>query len=425
MNEILSYLIRFLLGDDDVAARHAPSVGYTDDPDHFSRYALVIIPSGFFNPGTYATPASLPCLPLKEIEGLPVLFGQAREEQRGRTWVIHADLIAGAYFLITRYEEMMRPQVRDVHGRFPGKESLPFRAGFLHRPLIDHYRLFLRKRLGLPQLPAEIRQIFLTHDVDAPFLYRSWKGFLRSILDQRGLVRSLKGKTGHPVQDPYYTFPQMLQQDRRLMDKHMARSVFFFKAGGRLPEDKPHYNLRNKDILRLMAEIRRQGGEIGLHASYEAGIHPALLAGEKRRLEQCLGHTVSFNRHHFLACREPDDMDCLEKQAFSEDFTLGYADRAGFRLGTSYPVSWINPRTRRLTSLCLHPLTVMDCSLEEEKYMGLSRREAFAFCLRLAHEVKRVGGELSLLWHNTSLREGSGSYLGDLYPYLLTHLLEK
>jgi hypothetical protein len=417
---ILSYLIRFLLGDD--VAEEAPAIGYTGDPRLFSHYALVIIPSGFFEEGIYGTPASLPSLPLKEIDGWPFLFGEAREERIGNTWVIYADLIASAYFLVSRYEEMVRRGVRDAHGRFPGKESLPFRAGFLHRPVIDGYRLLLRRRLGLPEPEQGIRQIFLTHDVDAPFLYRSWKGLIRSILNGRGLARSLRGKFGRMEEDPYYTFPRLFEEDRRLTEKGTARSIFFLKAGGRTPADKPHYNLQSKDMQRLMHRIQEQGGGIGLHTSYEAGIHPSLIAGEKARLEQSTGNTVSFNRHHFLASREPEDMDYLEIAGLTDDFTLGYADAAGFRLGTSRPVRWINPLSRRLTSLCLHPLTVMDCSLEEKKYMGLSCEEASAYCLRLAEEVKGVGGEFSLLWHNTSLREDSGSYLRSLYTLLLTQL---
>ena len=419
MNEILSYLIRFLLGDEGGA-----TIGYTADPRLFSRYALVIVASGFFDRALYGTPASLPSLPLKELDGLPFLFGEAREERIGRTQVIYADLLASAYFLITRYEEFVRRQVRDAHGRFPGKESLPFRAGFIHRPVVDEYRLLLRRRLGLPEPEPGIRQIFLTHDVDAPFLYRSWKGLLRSLRDGRGMSRSLGGKFGPAGTsgDPYYTFPRLFEEDRRLPE---ARSIFFIKAGGRMPADKPHYSLRNKDIRRLIGDIRAQGAEIGLHASYEAGVCPARIAAEKSRLERCLGSAVLYNRHHFLACREPEDMDCLERLAFRGDFSLGYADVAGFRLGTCRPVRWINPLSRRLTALCLHPLAVMDCTLEEKKYMGLSCEEAAAYCLRLAGEVRRMGGELSLLWHNTSLREDSGSYLGRLYTFLLTQLSNK
>ncbi|MDR1938265.1 MAG: polysaccharide deacetylase family protein [Tannerellaceae bacterium] len=422
MSETLSYLIRFLLGDDIPADGSSP-VGYTGDSSLFHRYALVIIPSGFFDEGVYGTPASLPSLPLKEWEGVPFLFGEDREERIGNTLVIHADLIASAYFLLTRYEEMVRRGVRDAHGRFPGKESLPFRAGFIHRPVVDEYRLLLRRRLGLPELKPGIRQVFLTHDIDAPFLYRSWKGLLRSLLDKRGFIRSLRGKFGDREADPYYTFPRIFAENRRLQEKGTARSIFFFKAGGRTPADKPHYDLRSKDMRRLIQAIREQGGEIGLHASYEAGINPLLIAKEKACVEQHTGLTVSYNRHHFLSSREPEDMDYLVVAGLTDDFTLGYADVAGFRLGTSHPVRWINPLTRRLTPLRLHALTVMDVTLEEKKYMGLTPEEASACCLRLIKEVEKAGGELTLLWHNTSLREDTGSYLSKLYPWLLNQLI--
>jgi hypothetical protein len=422
MNETLAYLIRFLLGDDLPADAPSP-VGYTRDSSLFHRYALVIIPSGFFDEGVYGTPASLPALPLKEWEGLPFLFGEAVEERIGTTWVIQADLLASAYFLLTRYEEMVSRDLRDAHGRFPGKESLPFRAGFIHRPLVDEYRLLLRRRLGWPEPKPGIRQVFLTHDIDAPFLYRSWKGLIRSLLDGRGVVRSLRGKFGDREDDPYYTFPRIFEENRRLLEMGTARSLFFFKAGGRTPADKPHYDLRSQDLRRLIQAIREQGGETGLHASYEAGLNPSRIAPEKAWLEQHTGQTVSCNRHHYLASREPEDMEHLIAAGLTDDFTLGYADLAGFRLGTSRPVRWINPLSRRLTPLRLHALTVMDVTLEEQKYMHLTAEEASAYCLRLLEAVERVGGELCLLWHNTSLRPDKGSYLGALYTQLLKRLI--
>ena len=86
-------------------------------------------------------------LPLTIWEETPILFGEAKTEQIGETKVIHADLVAGTFFLITRYEEVIRRDVRDVHGRFPGKESLPYRAGFIDRPLVEEYGKLLRSQM--------------------------------------------------------------------------------------------------------------------------------------------------------------------------------------------------------------------------------------------------------------------------------------
>ncbi len=430
-NRVLRYIIRFLVGE-DIPGEWVETIGYTADPDKFDQYNVVIIPSGFFDEQVYGKQASLPKLPLEKIEGIPFLFGTPEVERVKATWVIHADIIASTYFLISRYEEMLRRELRDEHGRFPGKESILYKAGAFHRPIVDEYRIFLRRwlrqsNIPLPEIEPRARKIYLTHDVDAPTLYRSWKGFIRSI-KARGLYKSLKGKFGPLEEDPYYTFPWLFQQNGTLRDvvgKERYHSILFFRSGGKSGFDKPHYNLKNKDIRRLMENAGEQDMTIGLHASYQAGADPSLIIKEKRRLEQITKGEIRFNRNHFLASREPEDMDILEAAGITDDFTMGYADIAGFRLGTCYPVRWINPVTRCLSSLTLHPLIIMDNSLSESKYMGLNHDQALAYCLNLAEAVNKVGGELTLLWHNDTIPKGSGGYLRKLYVQLLKELAKK
>lgn len=431
-NHALHYIIRFLLGE-DISEEIVATIGYTNDVTHFERYSIVIIPSGFFSDPIYGTASSLPQLPLPEIEGTPLLFGSPLMESVGETLVIHADIIASTYFLITRYEEIIQRNVRDEHGRFPGKQSLPYRAGFIHRPIVDEYRLLLRKwlqRYGfrIPDIKKGIRQIYLTHDLDAPTLYRTWKGVIRSIRDKRGILRSIRGKYGALEKDPYYTFPWLFQQDNLLREqvgKEICQTILFIRSGGKTRQDKPHYDLRSKDIEKLLASVYNNDMQIGLHASFQAGLSPDLIKKEKAALEKYTGKSICLNRHHFLSSREPEDMTQLEAAGITDDFTMGYADTSGFRLGTSYPVRWINPVSRRLSSVLLHPLTVMDCSLEEKKYMGLNYEEAWAYSLKLTEQVENVGGELTLLWHNSSVQDNPDSYLRKLYNNLLNELARK
>lgn len=431
-NHAIHYIIRFLLGE-DISEEIVAAIGYTNNSKHFERYSIVIIPSGFFTNHTYGTTSSLPELPLQEIEGTPLLFGSPLVEQVGGTLVIHADIIASTYFLITRYEEIIQRNIRDEHGRFPGKMSLPYRAGFLHRPIVDEYRLLLRKwlqqyGLRLPEVKKEIQHIWLTHDLDAPTLYRTWKGLIRSIRDKRGLISSIQGRYGPVENDPYYTFPWIFEQNNLLREqtgKEICQAILFIRSGGKCKQDKPHYSLHSKDISQLIESVMSNDMKIGLHSSYQAGKSPSLIKKEKTILEENTGKSIRLNRHHFLSSREPEDMTHLEAAGITDDFTMGYADVAGFRLGTSYPVRWINPVTRRLSSILQHPLTIMDCSLEEKKYMGLSYEEAQAYSLNLIEQVKNVGGELTLLWHNTSAMENSGSYLRKLYSHLLNELAKK
>lgn len=429
MEETLHYIIRFLLGE-DIPEEIINTVGYTSNRDLYQQYNLIIIPSGFFEESIYGTPSSLPSLPLTEIEGIPLLFGNNKIKQEGSTLIVHADLVASTYFLITRYEETIKRSLRDQHGRFPGKESLPYRAGFIHRPLVDEYRKLIRRWLkhSYPQIPdikEQIHKVYLTHDVDAPFLYRSWKGMIRSLRDRRDLWKSLKGRFGPAENDPYYTFPWLFRQDSQLkhsLEEERCQTILFIKGGGNTRQDKPVYNPGSADIQRLIKAALRDRIYIGLHSSYQSGLCPTQIPKEKKKLETHTGQAIRLNRHHFLASREPEDMDQLETTGFTDDFTMGYADVPGFRLGTCHPVRWINPVTRRLSSLRLHPLTVMDCSLDEPQYMGLGYQEAQNYCMNLIDQTSHVGGDLVLLWHNTSFENESKSYHRELYSYLLKKL---
>lgn len=427
-NEIVPYLIRFMLGD-YVSSQVSAQVGYTSDTTRFHAYKVVIVPSGFFHEKIYYTDESIPKLPLLHMEGVPILFGKPEIERIGDTLVIHADLIASAYFLLSRYEEMMRRRVRDKHGRFPGRESLPYQAGFIHRPVVDEYGMLLRKwlkqsNIQLSDTPKTIRCIRLTHDVDEPFAYRSWRNLVRGIKEGKSIRYLLRTKYGKLENDPFYTFPWLLETDTSIREVLAEKCdiCLFFKAGGNAPQDKPHYDLRSNDLRHLNRLLAIHNGKAGLHSSYEAGKNPSCIPTEKARLEKALGQEIVFNRHHFLASREPEDMAQLEGAGITDDFTMGYADVAGFRLGTARPVRWINAAQQTLSNLVLHPLTIMDVTLSETNYMGLSAVEAQNYCIKLIEEIKKTNGELTLLWHNTTVSAENKCYHKTLYKYLLESL---
>lgn len=429
MNQTIYYIIRFLLGVDRAGA-YSSLIGYTSDVRLFHKYKVVIVPSGFFQSSVYGTPESLPQLPLKEIEGVPLLFGTPKEECFEETWVIYADIIASSYFLLSRYEEIQKRDIRDKHGRFPGKESLPYKAGFIHRPIVEEYgkllRHWLRKAcVRIPEPQPELQKIWLTHDVDAPFFCRSLRNICRETLKGIGFRKALKLYQGPLEKDPYYTFPWMLEQDSLVKNRFGDRChiLFFLKAGGRHANDKPHYQVRSHDIQKLLHLFKKNKALLGLHSSYEAGIYPDLIPEEKMRLEHDWKlENIHLNRHHYLASREPEDLTKLIKAGITDDFTMGYADVSGFRLGTCRPVKWINPMTRQLTSLTLHPLSVMDCTLSESQYMGLSPDEAYQYCAGLVREIRQHRGEIVWLWHNTSFAGTESDYHKKLYVRLLNEL---
>ena len=425
MNDIISYIIQFLSSSES-----EKTVGYTSDEAEFHRYKVVIYPSDFFYSEIYGTKKSLPQLPLAHFEEIPVLFGEPKVERKGDTIILHADIIAGTYFLISRYEETICRDTRDAHGRFIGKLSLPFRAGFIHRPIVDEYGKLLRKLLreqgvNMQEPKAEIRKIYLTHDVDMIARYRNLRGFAGALLKNPSQLKmALKTCFGTIENDPWFTFNWLFKQNNSLKNKDVE-TIFFIKTeGGNYREDKPNQNIESKDYQFLYRLLKQNDAQIGLHASYEAGIYPELVFLEKKLLEKASNTKINCNRHHFLASREPEDMQALIDAGIFADFTMGYADVAGFRLGTCRAVRWINPATKELTSLTLHPLTAMDGSLSDSRYMNLSETEAYDYAVKLIDETAKHNGDLCLLWHNTAVAEGSG-YHRNLYAELIELLVTR
>jgi hypothetical protein len=433
MEAIIQYILQLLTGDESSAG--ISSIGYTNDPDRYKDFRIVIKASGFFNDDRYGKADTLPSLPLLLWEDVPILYGENKTEIIGDTLVIHADIVAGTFFMITRYEEMIRPQLRDAHGRFPGKESLPYKAGFIDRPIVEEWGVLLRsamkeQNLTVNEPPAEISKVYLTHDVDQLAHYRRTRGMLGGLL--RGLKRkkerkmALKSYFGGVIFDPWYTFPYLYKLDTELQ-QHLGTEkceiiTFIRSGGGRKREDKPASNLAHPDYKLLLKYTKRKKVSIGLHTSYEAGIHPELVSKEKKALEDFTGTAIRYNRNHFLNNREPADMTHLIEAGITDDFSLGYADIAGFRLGTCKAVRWINPTTRELTNLVLHSLTIMDVTLSEKRYMFMNAHDAYQYCISLIETVKRFNGEISLLWHNNTVEKNASLFHRQLYKDLLEYI---
>lgn len=424
----LSYAFEVLLGPEAEALRRRGAVRY-GAPGAGEPAGVDVVPSGFFDRAC-SDPESLPCPPMREIGGVPVLFGEPQVARLGNRLVVHADLIASAYFLLTRYEELARPGVRDAHGRFPGVESLPYRAGFIGRPVVDEYSALLRgwlREAGIYAPEPERRfSVTLTHDVDQPRLHRRpWRVGLQALAGRKPR-RMAPGAflQGLGLQrDPYDTFDWMIERDGRLggEGRTPARVVYFFMANGPHALDRT-YDLRGAHARRLVRKVLASGAEVGLHASYGAGLDPERIAGERKLVEEVAGVPVRSSRHHYLGLREPADARHLESAGIEHDYTLGYSDVVGFRLGVCRPVPLFDPTSRTRLGVTEHPLIVMECALDWESYMGLSEEEAFRECRRLAEQTRRHRGELVVLWHNTAFARETEGYHRDLYPRWLETL---
>lgn len=434
LSDTVRYVIGFLAGD-GVAEELIERVCYAEEADVEDGCRVVIKPSGFFDDSRYGRAEYMPRMPFEEVDGIPILFGTPSVEVRKGVVYVKADVVASAYFFLSRYEEWMCPGVVDGHGRFPAMSSLLFRMGRLNRPIVEEYGVLLRgwmRMAGMNVLEPYpgYSHVYLTHDVDRPFYCRTLRAMagiaLRAVKHGRwGDVRTaVSSYFGHLGDDPHYVFSKMFSDDfyRTLDLGDRVKTVAFFKSptGRFAAEDRPLYGLRSKDMRALRGLCRAFNVVMGLHASYLSGERPDLIGKEASRLRRDFAPKAAWCRSHFLRCVGPERMGCLVDAGITDDFTLGYAAVAGFRLGTCRAVNWINPATgaveRRLT---LHPLLVMDCTLSADRYMNLNYSMALHYCRLLFEQVKRYGGEVVLLWHNQSLAAIEGGYHRKLYVKLL------
>ncbi len=441
--KIRQYLIDFLVGSlwvqsegDDRFQRRFEAIGYTDDPEQMKLYPIVIIPSGFFRMDVYGTEESMPTLPLKTWRGIPLLFGEPREEWSadGSQLIIHADLLASTYFLISRYEEMYRRSERDSYGRFPGKSALPYRAGFLHRPIIDEYGEALRQilletgiaehhNLRLEERPHTFSRVNLTHDLSRPYNYRGWRSFLRAWLKQKNSpLEAARLSFSADVEDDYFTFPKFLKWDRNTCDslgRDRSDIFLFIRMPSRHPLDKPYYSLHSLYLRRILSIAAKHKVLLALQCSYAAGHQSELISKERHQFEKAFHQRPRGLRHNKLTSCEPEDLLQAYVSGFRNDYSMGYADVVGFRLGTCRPVKFINPNTRLLTELILHPLVLRDLTLSDQRYMALEQDEAERIAHDLIRTTARYNGELTLLWHNDLLSQKTHPWHSVLYRSML------
>ena len=92
MDDFIKYIIKFLLGEENLHLFN--QVGYGEH----SSAAILIVPSSFFEKNIYLTQNSQPKLPLDEIEGVPILFGEGKVVRKKEQIVVYGDLIASTFF---------------------------------------------------------------------------------------------------------------------------------------------------------------------------------------------------------------------------------------------------------------------------------------------------------------------------------------
>jgi peptidoglycan/xylan/chitin deacetylase (PgdA/CDA1 family) len=309
------------------------------------------------------------------------------------------DELAAGFFHLARVEEWGAE--RDPHGRFLAASSC---LDPLDPPLER-----LRRELGVepPRYRGARFAVALTHDVDVPWRWTRigvlgaaarLKGHAlagradAALHEARGLARVPLHKIRRT--DPNWRFAEIAAEE----SKHGARSTFFVMAGHTHRADGAAPEAYNRLRPRLVETLLGTGAEVGLHGSYRAAEELERLARERALLAQLDGPLIG-QRYHYLRVDPHRNLAPLAGIGFRYDTSLGFPDALGFRAGIAHPFRPWDFERERPADLVEVPLAVMDATLAEERYAGLSAAEAKPRVLALLDWAAEHGGAFSILWH--------------------------
>jgi hypothetical protein len=325
----------------------------------------------------------------------------------GEASSIPFDIFAASFYLLSRYEEYL-PHVQDMHERFPVEESLAFKNNFLEKPLVDIWAYkfleILKEKFPTYNYQKRNFKLISTIDVDTAFAYKH-KGVMRTLggyfLDVFGfkfvniwhrLLTNLNFR-----KDPYNTFSILLE----LKKKHKVTTLFFFLVGDYTTYDKniSFSNNKFKSLIKSVADYAK----IGLKPSYFSLKNDEKLKKEKLRLEGIINTPIVFSRQHFLRLIIPETYQSLIDLDIQEDYTMGYAKKAGFRASTCTPFYFYDLDFEIKTPLKLYPFAFMDFALKD--FMELTNKESLQKIIDLKSEVQKVDGTFISIFHNETLSE--------------------
>jgi uncharacterized protein DUF7033 len=285
------------------------------------------------------------------------------------------DIIASAFWHLSRWEERGGP--RDRHGRFPAAASTNDPA----RPVVDALLARFQTAAGLGR--REGFAVVLTHDVDLPLRWAARGASRRALRGVRNAVRrrrageaavesaGLLAAPWHRARgsDPNWSIDRIREIERA----HGGRSTYFLLAGHGHPADGPDPGAYDAVRERLVREVQDGGDEV---------------AGPLRSA-----------RFHFLRHDPHRDLAVLDRLGFQVDSSHGFADAPGFRAGFSHPYHPFDIAADRPLGLLEVPLAVMDATLQDERYLGLSAQDGLRRALQVLEHVARSGGTAAVLWH--------------------------
>lgn len=261
----------------------------------------------------------------------------------------------------------------------------------------------------------------LTHDLDHPavrnhwcdptmfgFLYRATIGTLRDVFHGRKSLQSLWKNMGAACLLPFVYLGiagDFWRGFDRYLEMEEGRGSTFFViprrnySGRTIDGAASQLRSCRYEVEQLIPQLKRivsAGGEVGVHG-LDAWLNANDGRQERERVSQAIGSTELGVRMHWLFF-DRNSPALLDQAGFTYDSTVGYRETVGYRAGTTQAYKPLG--ATRLLELPLH---VMDTALFYPRYLHLRDEEAECLVWRLIDDAERIGGALTINWHDRSI----------------------
>ena len=309
------------------------------------------------------------------------------------------DIFAASFYLLSRYEEYL-PHKKDMYGRYAHENSLAFKEGFLHLPLIN---------IWVKDLASAILKVFPdftinpspfsftpTYDIDIAYSYKH-KGLLRNI---GGFLRTpaidrIKVLCGLE-KDPFDVYEWL----QTLHEKFELKPIYFFLVADQNGVYDKNISPDNTAMRQLVNQHAKKY-TIGIHPSWQSADDSILFKNEKVQLEKMSQIGIANSRQHYIRFNLPQGYRSLLQTGITDDHSMGYGSINGFRASVASSFNWFDVEKNEETSLRIHPFCYMEANAYYEQ--KITAEEAFKELMQYYAICKEVNGTLITIWHNHML----------------------
>ncbi|SRX74620.1 DUF7033 domain-containing protein [Aequorivita antarctica] len=309
------------------------------------------------------------------------------------------DIFSASFYMLTRYEEYL-PHVKDEVGRFMASESLAYKEGFLHQPIVDIWAYLFKDKLleAFPELIFPHKKLIVHPVIEAaqPYAYKQ-KGIFRSFV---GFVNSLfQGKFRNIIEriqvvlgikrDPLDTFKWIVNKATR---SNFKLTVFFLLGNAlSFNESMNTHRQKFKMLIKFVSDYK----DVGLIFSFNSLSDYELLKSEKRRMQEITNRSLDSSMNSEFLVNLPDIYRHLVELEVKRDFTMVFRDTVGFRAGTCTPFLFYDLDYEIKTPLIIHPSAMTTLAFQKKYASDIEKTVNNTIAA-----VEKVNGTFTMIFSN-------------------------